>query len=189
MDLLEDSIINGSELAVNALSHRTYSRCTFIACNLQQADLKGKVFEDCFFQKCDLSLAQVVHTSFRKVRFEHSKLLGLRFDQCHAFLLEVSFQHTVLDLANFHGLRLKKTVFDTCRLRETDLAAADLSGAIFKNCDLGAAVFDRTVLEGADLRTAQHYTIDPANNRMRKARFSREGLDGLLSSTGILIEN
>ncbi len=49
MDLLEDSIINGSELAVNALSHRTYSRCTFIACNLQQADLKGKVFEDCVF--------------------------------------------------------------------------------------------------------------------------------------------
>lgn len=189
MDSVEDLIIDGSVVAVNSLPHRTYSRCTFIACNLQQADLKGKVFEDCIFKKCDLSLAVLIHTSFRKVLFEHSKLLGLRFDQCHTFLLEMAFQHSILDLANFHGLRLKKTVFDSCRLRETDLSGADLSGAIFNNCDLGAALFDRTILEGADLRTAQHYTIDPANNRIRKAHFSREGLEGLLSSTGIIIES
>jgi uncharacterized protein YjbI with pentapeptide repeats len=156
---------------------------------LKSSDLQGKIFVECTFRSCDLSLASTARTSWRGVRFEQCKLLGLRFDQCHAFLLELAFDTCILDLGSFHGLRLRKTVFRNCRLRETDLSGADLSGASFAGCDLGGAVFDRTVLEGADLRTAHHYSIDPAKNRIRKARFSRDGLEGLLQSSGIIISD
>lgn len=186
---VEDVTIRASDLPDAVLTANEYTRCIFDGCDLKSADLKGKIFVKCTFRSCDLSLASTARTSWRGVQFEHCKLLGLRSDQCHAFLLELAFDTCILDLSSFHGLRLKNTVFSDCRLRETDLSAADLSGASFVGCDLGAAVFDRTILEGADLRTAQHYSIDPANNRLHKARFSRDGLEGLLHRSGILISD
>ena len=60
------------------------------------------------------------------------------------------------------------------------LTAADLSGAVFADCDLNGAIFDRTVLEKADFSTARNYSIDPETNRIRRARFSISGLPGLL---------
>jgi uncharacterized protein YjbI with pentapeptide repeats len=56
-----------------------------------------------------------------------------------------------------------------------------LSNAVFQNCDLTGAVFDQTVLEGADLRSALNFTIDPLRNRLKKAVFSRSNLEGLLA--------
>lgn len=186
---VEDALIDASQNRDTGSIANEYSRCTFEGLDLKSTDLEGKIFAECTFRSCDLSLANMTRTSWRGVRFEHCKLLGLRFDQCHTFLLELAFDTCILDLASFHGLRLKNTVFSNCRLRETDLAGADLSGASFVGCDLGGAVFERTVLEGADLRTAHHYSIDPANNRIRKARFSRDGLEGLLQSSGIIISD
>jgi uncharacterized protein YjbI with pentapeptide repeats len=69
-----------------------------------------------------------------------------------------------------------------------DFTAADLSQAVFDACDLADALFDRTVLEKADLRGALHYSIDPETNRVKKARFSPEGLRGLLGKYDIIID-
>jgi fluoroquinolone resistance protein len=53
---------------------------------------------------------------------------------------------------------------------------------------LPRAVFDGTNLEGADLRSAYHFNIDPEKNRVKKARFSFNNVAGLLDKYGILIE-
>jgi len=60
------------------------------------------------------------------------------------------------------------------------LQGRQLSKASFTDCDLAGAIFDNTNLEQADFRTAIHYAIDPAANRMKKAKFSIDGLPGLL---------
>lgn len=185
---LRDKTITAADLGTGGLQAAEYGRCTFDKLDLKNANLTGKVFVECIFRDCDMSLAQVGRVSFRDVRFERCKLLGVRFDGCHAFLLSFKFNDCILDLASFHGLRLKGTVFSKCRMRETDLGNADFSKGSFAGCDLGAAVFDGTTLEGADFRGAQHYSIDPANNKIRKARFSVEGLAGLLDRTGIVID-
>lgn len=83
---------------------------------------------------------------------------------------------------------MKKTNFSNCTLRETDFTEADLTGAVFDRCDLAGSVFDHTLLEKADLRTAINFTIDPDRNRIAKARFSLEGLPGLLNRFDIIIE-
>jgi uncharacterized protein YjbI with pentapeptide repeats len=61
-----------------------------------------------------------------------------------------------------------------------DFTGADLSGAIFTDCDLAKSVFMNTNLEQADLRSAINFSIDPESNRIKKARFSMTGLIGLL---------
>ena len=186
--VLEDALIAKVDLRSAELSGE-YVRCIFEHVNLNSADLGGISFVECKFRDCDLSVAQLTRTSFRTVSFERCKLLGARFDACHTFLLAFSFSQCVLDLACFHGLRLKGTRFLECRMREADLAGADFSNASFVGCDLGAAIFDNTVLVGADFRNALHYSIDPATNKLRKARFSRNGIVGLLDRSGIIIED
>jgi uncharacterized protein YjbI with pentapeptide repeats len=73
-------------------------------------------------------------------------------------------------------------------MHEVDFSNCDLSAALFQNCDLRSAVFDKTILEKADLRGAFNFSINPENNKIKKAKFSREGALGLLDKYNIEIE-
>ena len=73
-------------------------------------------------------------------------------------------------------------------MKEADFTETDLTGSVLDNCDLAKAVFDRTILTGADLRTSYNYSIDPDNNKIKKARFSVYGVSGLLGKYDIVIE-
>ena len=77
--------------------------------------------------------------------------------------------------------------FKNCLLEEVDFAESDLTNAVFAECDLRGAMFDHSKLEKADFRTAINYSIDPESNRIRKAKFSKEGAIGLLAKYDIII--
>lgn len=64
---------------------------------------------------------------------------------------------------------------------------SDLTNAVFKNCDLRGAIFDQTILVGADLRTAGSFSIDPERNAIQKAKFSMQNIAGLLHKYKISI--
>jgi fluoroquinolone resistance protein len=74
------------------------------------------------------------------------------------------------------------------QLREVDFVECDLTNSLFERCDLLSAMFDGTTLEGSDLRTAQNFSIDPELNRVKKAKFSVDGLPGLLNKYNLIIE-
>jgi hypothetical protein len=59
---------------------------------------------------------------------------------------------------------------------------------VFDNCDLLQAIFDLSIIEKADFRTAYNYSINPEKNRIKKAKFSVLGLSGLLEHYDIEIE-
>lgn len=185
---IEDRTFEREDFTVVASLAREYENCNFVNCDFSSADLARIVFSDCEFTGCNLSMAKLGSTSFRDVSFKDCKLLGLRFDHCSDFLFSVSFENCILNLASFYRLKIKGTVFKDCTMRETDLTGADLTGAKFDNCDLLKAAFDGSILEKADLRTAYNYSFDPELNRIKKAKFSREGLAGLLAKYDIEIE-
>jgi uncharacterized protein YjbI with pentapeptide repeats len=73
-------------------------------------------------------------------------------------------------------------------MMETDFTEADMTDAHFHNCNLDRAFFSRTILKNADFRSSYNFTIDPDNNNLKKARFSVQGLPGLLAKYDIRIE-
>lgn len=90
-------------------------------------------------------------------------------------------------------IRIRPTIPDTgivgrIRLFETDFVEADLTGADFQDSDLKGPIFENTVLEKADFRHAKNFIIDPENNRVKKTKFSMDGLPGLLQKYGIEVE-
>lgn len=70
--------------------------------------------------------------------------------------------------------------FLQCNLREVDFTFAELTEASFDGCDLLGATFVDSNLEKADFRNAVNVALDPDQNRIKKAKFSRDGLAGLL---------
>jgi len=135
-----------------------------------------------------MSMAALHNTSFNNVSFRSCKLLGLHFDECAKILFSVRFENCVLNLASFYKMNLKKTVFLNTSLQEADFTEADLTSSDFSGCDLTLAVFERTNLEKADFRSSTNYIINPAVNKIKKAKFNLSGLPGLLTSYDIVIE-
>ena len=66
-----------------------------------------------------------------------------------------------------------------------DFIEADLTAALFEESDLAYSKFERSILEKADFRSAYHFQIDPSLNKIKKAKFSTQGLSGLLSQFDI----
>lgn len=185
---IEDKRFEKVDFSVNRMSIADYENCSFINCNLSAVDLSNICFSECEFTDCNLSTAKLIKTSFRDTKFFACKMMGLHFEHCSNFLFSVYFENSVLNLSSFYEVNLKKTVFKKCSLREVDFTAADLTGANLDGSDLAAAIFVDSVLEKADFRNANNYSIDPTANKVKKAKFSINGIAGLLDKFDIEIE-
>lgn len=183
-----DQLFTKVDYTAQQLPMGKYDNCTFRNCNFAKADLAASVFAECIFEQCDLSMANVTETAFRDVTFKECKLMGVKWQDCHNILLSFHFEDCDLNFSSFFRLTIKHTNFVNCTLEEVEFAEADLSHAVFDNCDMRRSNFEGTVLEKADLRTAYHFSIDPEGNRLKKAKFSRANLMGLLDKYAIIIE-
>jgi fluoroquinolone resistance protein len=185
---IEEKKFEHINFAEQLLAKGEYDNCSFINCDISNTDLSEIKFTECTFTGCNLSLAKLVKTAFREVKFKDCKLLGLHFEHCSEFGLQVGFDNCLLNHSSFYKTKMKKTVFKNSQLQEVDLTECDLTGSVFDNCDLMNATFENTIIEKADLSTAYNYSIDPEMNRIKKARFSLTGVMGLLDKYDIEID-
>ncbi|MFT4968341.1 MAG: fluoroquinolone resistance protein [Chitinophagales bacterium] len=167
---------------------KLFETCEFVNCNFSNLDLGQIVFEDCTFKNCDFALVNTHNSAFKNVFFEDCKLKQLRFDSCSNFLLKLEFKNCTLQDSSFYQVNLARHEFHDCNLTEVDFTEAILIDSTFNNCNLGGAIFDNTHLERADFRTAVNFQIDPANNKMKGAKFSINGLANLLVKYKLDIE-
>lgn len=184
----EDKLFEKEDFTLKALPKGEYEGCEFKNCNFLNYNLSAYKFIDCLFVNCNISMAALGNTVFAGANFRQCKMLGVQFNNCNEFGFTVSFDGCLLDNASFYKLKLKKTTFKNCSLVNVDFAECDLTAASFENSNLQDAMFDNTIIEKADFTTAYNYTIDLAMNRIKKARFCKDGLAGLLSKYDIVIE-
>ena len=184
----QDKQFDGKDYTARPLAVGDYENCRFTNCNFAESNLSKITFIDCEFDNCNMSAANINGTSFQETTFINCKLMGLRFEDCNQFLFTVTFTNCLLNLSTFYKLKLKNTRFANCSMQEVDFTEADLTAAEFNNCNLLHAVFDNSILEKADLRTAINFSIDPERNKIKKAKFSMSSLSGLLHKYDLIIE-
>lgn len=185
---VEDKDFERIDYTTTALPKGEYEGCVFKSCNFSGVTLVGSTFAECEFVDCNLSMANLAEVTLNDVQFTSCKMLGLRFDSCNEFLFDVSFDRCALNFCSFYKRKVRKVTFRNCSLLEADFTEADLTGAHFTDCDLNGTVFYMSNLEGTDFRSALNYSFDPALNKVKKAKFSMEGLPGLLSKFDIEVE-
>jgi len=165
-----------------------YENCIFDGCDFSNGYLDNQNFAECEFIDCNLSNANIAHTIFNDVVFSHCKMMGLKFETLNDFLLSFRFNDCTLNLSSFYQMQLKNIQFVECKFVEADFTEANLTKALFGNCDLKNTVFENSILQEVDFRTAYNLSFDPDKNRIKKAKFSKEGALGLLAKYGIDIE-
>jgi fluoroquinolone resistance protein len=176
------------DFAGKGITKGNYEDCIFLNCNFANLDLSGIHFLSCKFIVCNVSMAGLEKTAFKNVAFKDCKLAGLRFDICEPFLFELAFDTCIVSLSSFFKVKLRETKFSNSILHEIDFTEADLHSAVFDRCDLAGSIFENTILEKADFRTAYNYSINPELNKIKKAKFSKAGIAGLLDKFDIEIE-
>jgi fluoroquinolone resistance protein len=183
-----DQLFSKENYTITPLTKGEYEQCKFDGCNFNNCDLSNFKFIQCTFTNCDLSLVKLDKTILQDAVFKDCKMLGLHFYKCNEFALSFQFTNCQLNHSSFFNTKIKNTKFVNCQLKECDLTQADLTSALFDNCDLLDAHFENTNLEKADLRTSFNYQLAPELNKIKKAKFTLNGLPGLLSHYGIIIE-
>lgn len=178
------SAINYAE---NELVGREFDKCNFKQVDFSNCKIQDCIFSDCVLEDCNLSLAQFPKTGFNSIKFKNCKLLGVDFNPVRDLSFSVSFDNCILDYASFSRKKLRNTIFKKCRLQEVNFQESDLTGSVFADCDLNRASFSNTILNEVDFTSAYNFSIDPENNRIKKAKFSTSGLQGLLEKYNLQI--
>jgi len=182
-----DTSFEKKDYTIHGFSKGDYDNCRWVNCDFSKVNLSGIRFIECSFTDCNLSMMAVGGTVFNDVQFSGCKMIGVNFDSANDVLFSAAFNTCILDFSIFYKRNLKNSSFSNCQFRETDFSEADLSSLKFPGCDFHQAKFDNTNLEKADLSTAINYSIDPTNNKVKKATFSLDGLPGLLDRFDITI--
>ncbi len=185
---IQDKTFTSKDFTENSLMIGEYENCIFSNCNFATSDLSAFKFIDCVFVGCNLSLATLIKTTFRDTKFKDCKMLRLHFDARKEFGLSFSFDNCQLNHSSFYKTKIKGPFFKNYVLHENDFTECDLSSCLFDNCDLAGATFDDTNLEKSDFTSAYHYSIDPVQNRIKKAKFSLAGVIGVLDKYDIKIK-
>ncbi|WP_373540162.1 pentapeptide repeat-containing protein [Chamaesiphon sp.] len=193
---IEEKTFDRIDFTQNPLIKGEYEYCNFVNCNFLESDLSGIKFLECEFLGCNLSLVDLGRTSLKEIKFKDCKMLGLNFGDCNEFGFVVSFDTCILNHSSFSGtadpikkrVKFKQTVFKNSQLHEVNFTECDLSSSVFDLCDLTRTIFEYTILEKADFRNSFNYSIDPELNRIKKAKFSRSGVAGLLDKYDIEID-
>lgn len=170
------------------LRNREFHECRFIDCNFTGSDLKTNLFQDCIFERCNLSMMKIEEVGFQNVKFVDCKILGVDFSVSSKFALSLSFEACSLDYSVFFGLKLPRLKCINCLLREVDFTQSDLTSSDFSGSDLSGAHFFNSILEKANFRTAKNFSIDPAQNKVKGAKFLSYQLGSLLHKYQLEIE-
>ncbi len=117
----------------------------------QQVQLAKLRVDSVEFTACELSSLRWSDSKVTRTVFHDCKLMGAMLEDI--ILDNVLFENCKLDYSTLTRVRAPgPVIFSQCSLRETTLAATDLSGALFDDCDLRQAEFDGGKHRGLDLR-------------------------------------
>lgn len=185
---IEEKTFDKIDFTKNSLAKGEYEYCKFLHCDFSGTELNSIRFLECEFNGCNLSLAKLIKTALRDIKFKDCKMLGLQFETCSEFGLSFNFEGCNLNHSSFYKTTIKKTNFKNTQLQEVDFTECDLTGSVFYQCDLLKAVFENTILEKTDFRTSYNYSINPEINKLKKAQFSLSSVTGLLDKYDITVD-
>lgn len=175
-------------LAASEWRGHEFENCVFRQCDFSNGKLWHNRFVDCQFILCNLAMAKLNNTVLNNVAFKDCKLLGVVFSECSDSFFSVDFENCLLDYASFANRKMPKARFEHCSLKDANFSNTQLGQAVFSQCNLEGALFNRTQLRQADLSSAYQFAIDPELNDIKRAKFSLQGLAGLLTKHEIQIE-
>ncbi|GAM56753.1 mcbG-like protein [Vibrio ishigakensis] len=177
------------ELTEEIIEHSEFEECQFIGCDLSSSQFKHCRFINCDFIESNLSLLNLSYSRLSGVGFRECKMVGIdwtsiNWPSYHADF-ELSFKHCVLNDNSFFGLTLNNLHLEECKMHDVDFREGDFTESNITYCDLTGAQFMKSNLQGCDFTESSNYAINPFENNIKEAKFSRWEAFSLLECMGI----
>jgi uncharacterized protein YjbI with pentapeptide repeats len=163
-----------------------FYNCLFAHSSFQSCRLMGCSFDSCTFVQSNLSLVEILNTSFLDARFSECKMIGVAWSAVGGFLSAI-YDRCNLNNNIFSDMNLTRFKFTSCSLEEASFQHTKLRHAVFDDCDLARCRFTQTDLSFADFTTSRNYFMDAEHNTLHKTRFSLPEAVSLLENLDIEI--
>lgn len=169
------------------LAEAILTGCTFVDCTLSEMSFRGSHLSECRFERCDLSLVELIDTVLQGVAFDTCRLTGNHFDSLKTGALGVmaSFDGCDLSYCSFRKMDLTACSFTNCTTADAEFVQCELEGVSFDGTDLTRCTFHANNLMNADLRGARNYAISPFGNRVKGMRVAMPEALSLLLELGV----
>ena len=177
--------IDKTDFTKEPLSEEYYD-CVFSNCDFNNLKICNTKFEGCEFVNCNLSLTTFASAIFDSV-FKDCHMLGCNLSLLNVFSGGLQFNGCNLNYANFSQLNMKGLKFHGCSIVEATFSNAKVKNSIFHDCNLERTDFGGADITMCDFETSYNFTINPNDTKLRKARFSKDQLEGLVAHLGIII--
>jgi uncharacterized protein YjbI with pentapeptide repeats len=135
------------ELPVRTAKAVEFNQCRFNRVDLSGGSLMKASFTDCLIEHSNLANLRTDGSALIRVRIDGARLTGLQW--IDGAFRDVTVQDSKVDLSVFRSSDFRATLFSDCNLTRADFAMADLCGAHFLRCDLTAAQFSGAKMAGA----------------------------------------
>jgi uncharacterized protein YjbI with pentapeptide repeats len=146
-DRLTEVALDDQDLSEVVAEHVEFSGCRLTRCNLGGSDLDKPILVDVVLEHCDLANARWSDASATRLAVSSSRLTG--FAGPGMSLQHTTIRDSVLDFSSFRFAKFVKVEFTDCRLQNADFVSADVSGTVFRRCDLTAVEFSQVRASGA----------------------------------------
>jgi len=121
--------------------HVEIGGCRLARSKLAGSDLEKLILVDTELTQCDLANSRWSDAALTRVAIAGARMIG--FAGPGAVLQHVTIRDTVLDFASFRFAKFVKVELTDCRLQNADFVSADLTGAVFRRCDLSGVEFSQ----------------------------------------------
>ncbi len=184
-----EQLLEKLDCSAKTIQNKSFENCNFKDVNFDHAKLLNCKFVDCEFIHCTLNTAIVTNTTFSRVLFDNSKLMGINWTTAKWPQIKLSsllnFYSCNISHSSFFGLSFSEINIQECKVHDVDFREADLSYANLVRSDFDQSLFVKTNLTGADFSEAINYNIDVAVNEVKKAIFTFPDAVNLLHHLGI----
>lgn len=173
--------------ANETITSRTFEECEFIVCSFVSTRFEKCRFLNCKFTDSVLSAIIPMDSRFIDVKFRNCKVIGIDWTKTQK-VQQLDFDKCQINYSNFRFLKIPGVKIINSEAKEADFTETDLHDGDFSNTNFEQTRFFKTDLTNCNFRGATNYSIDVANNVLKKTRFSLPEAVSLLNSLDIIID-
>ncbi len=185
-DMFEDQVFSNLDLQKADLSGKDFVRCTFDKMVLPESTWKGARLEDCVFQRCDLVRMQPSGMSAQGIAFANCRMMGVTWTQM-GVATAIGFEACNLQYSSFVDVNLTGVRFTSCRVLEANFVDCRLVGVDFSDSDMTGSRFEHCDLRNAQAAEAVGLFVDPSTNKVRDLRIGLATATLLATSFGMTV--
>lgn len=193
---LEDCIREDPYVHGKLFEGCTISNLDIECLHLDGCCFKNVFFEDCrfpmidmidtVFENCEVLNLQFSEGAIHRIHFTHCRLMGIEI--LDSTLKNVTFTECNARYANLSGNQIKQTQFIKSDLSSSSFIQCGYTKTVYDHCKLKESEFYNTSLSGMDLSTSDIEGIGVSQNMLAGAIVNEEQALQLVRLLGIVIK-